>query len=120
MRIPTEVINQATACDLEDFWRDQGRWSYAVFGPRKYRGPKGPLRHLQKELENEIIDVVEPGIYEYVDMFFLIIDAARRAGFSYRQFWNACWHKLAINKRRKWPDWRERIGDDQPMEHIRD
>jgi hypothetical protein len=56
---------------------EKAAWSLATFGSVAERGPKGPLNHLLKELE-ELRDNPRD-LMEYVDCLFLIDDAAMRA-----------------------------------------
>lgn len=86
---------------LEAFWIRLERWSVKAFGPDNWRGPQGPLEHLAKEVEEV---KAKPGdIMEYVDCFHLVLDATRRAGFSYQQFEDALFLKISINEKRSWP-----------------
>lgn len=100
--------------DLQRFWHDQAAWSESVFGTSAERGPEGPLRHLIKEAGEAL---GQPGdLSEYIDCQFLVVDACRRAGFTYEQFMEALEAKLAVNKGRRWG----RPSPDQPVEHVRD
>lgn len=99
-----------------DFWERAGQWSNNTFGPPFRRGPHGPLDHLKKEIEEVLKDPTD--IDEYVDCFFLIIDAARRAGKQPVEFMDACWDKLGKNQTRKWPDWRK-ADPNKAIEHDR-
>ncbi|ENQ1822170.1 DUF550 domain-containing protein [Klebsiella quasipneumoniae] len=95
--------------------RDQVRiahaeWSQATFGNV---GPVGPLKHLSKEaLEAS----EQPGdLSEWADMQFLLWDAQRRAGITDDQITQAMIDKLAVNKRREWPE----PKDGEPRLHIK-
>lgn len=99
-----------------DFWNSAGQWSNDTFGPPYLRGPEGPIKHLEKEIKE--IKKNPTDIKEYVDAFFLVLDAARRAGHQPRAFQQACWMKLAENQRRKWPNWKD-AALNEPIEHIR-
>lgn len=100
-----------------EFWDECEKWSDQTFGPREVRGPKGPIEHLKKEIiEIEKSDYKD--INEFVDAFFLILDAVRRAGFSRSYFMQKCWEKLVENKRRTWPDWRT-MDPNKAIEHNR-
>lgn len=101
---------------FDAFWQQAGEWSNETFGPPYIRGPLGPLDHLSKEIEEVKKDPTN--ITEYVDLFFLVIDAIRRAGFQPLTFEQECWQKLAKNKSRKWPDWRT-TDPNKAIEHIR-
>jgi hypothetical protein len=62
---------------LAHFFEVQREWSYATFGPREHRGPKGPLDHLRKEAK-EAYDEADPEKQkeEIADYLFLVFDAA--------------------------------------------
>ncbi|MGX8839269.1 dATP/dGTP pyrophosphohydrolase domain-containing protein [Klebsiella quasipneumoniae] len=96
--------------------RDQVRsahaeWSQATFGNV---GPVGPLKHLSKEAL-EAAD--QPGdLSEWADMQFLMWDAQRRAGITDEQITQAMLDKLAVNKRRSWPE----PKDGEPRLHIKE
>ena len=98
---------------VEKFWYAQKSWSESIFGLDSKRGPEGPLKHLEKEVKEILENPTD--LLEYVDAFFLIIDATRRAGFNYHEFMSAVEYKLAINKRRKWG----KSSSNDPVEHIR-
>lgn len=85
---------------LLSFWNDQKEWSQKTFGDNKKMGPLGPLHHLLEEVNETIIAPYD--IMEYADMFILILDAARRAGFSLEEILEAAQQKLDICKKRKW------------------
>ncbi|MBV0688864.1 DUF550 domain-containing protein [Klebsiella quasipneumoniae] len=95
--------------------RDQVRqehadWSQATFGDV---GPVGPLKHLSKEA---LEAAAEPGdLSEWADMQFLLWDAQRRAGITDAQITQAMIDKLAVNKRREWPE----PKDGEPRLHIK-
>ncbi len=101
---------------LYKFWREQGEWSEKTFGPTSHRGPIGPLKHLQKEILEVLANPSD--LEEYVDCFFMVIDATRRAGFTYAEFVTAFQQKLVKNKSRIWPDWKTQPAD-TPIEHDR-
>jgi hypothetical protein len=119
-----------TEDNLGKFWKEQGEWSQATFGPDAVRGPLGPLTHLAREVLTEllgvprtivdwVLDKAELGavrvgtlvpkagspelLEELIDAQFLLIDASRRAGFTYEQYVEILFAKLAKNKARKWP-----------------
>lgn len=104
--------------DMRAFWAAQAEWSEATFGPSSVRGPRGPLRHLLKEIEVELLgpDGNLHDLEEYVDCQFLLYDAARRAGFTYQDMEDSAWAKLEKNKARQWGDTSD---PDAPVEHIR-
>ncbi|HCI4235697.1 TPA: DUF550 domain-containing protein [Klebsiella pneumoniae] len=96
--------------------RDQVRiahaeWSQATFGNV---GPVGPLKHLSKEA---LEAAEQPGdLSEWADMQFLLWDAQRRAGITDDQITQAMIDKLAVNKRRSWPE----PKDGEPRLHIKE
>lgn len=96
--------------------RDQVRiahadWSQATFGNV---GPVGPLKHLSKEA---LEAAAEPGdLSEWADMQFLLWDAQRRAGITDEQITQAMIEKLAVNKKREWPE----PKDGEPRLHIKE
>ncbi len=94
---------------------DQRQWSEATFGSDDERGPVGALRHLRREAKEAIDNPHDAE--EYADCFLLIVDAARRAGFSIGELLHAAQLKLEINKGREWPEPGE---DGQPVEHVVD
>lgn len=108
---------------FERFCAEQMSWSAKQFGSREQRGPIGPIRHLQKEIEKEILPLLEknPGqipmelFEELIDCFFLIMDAAWRSGMSPEAFLQCAFFKLRKNKRRKWGA----FNATGPTEHIR-
>jgi len=98
---------------LRLLWNLQAKWSRKTFGEDHERGPKGPLLHLQKEVQ-EVLENPHD-IMEYVDCLFLIFDATRRAGFTYDGLVHKAFEKLEINQDRKW----QRPTSDMPVEHDR-
>lgn len=102
---------------LRTFWNRFRVWSENTFGPPTIRGPIGPIKHLQKEIEKELL----PSPYdleEYADCVFLIFDACRRAGFSYDELVEKIYYKFEKNQNRTWPDWRGK-DPNAPIEHDR-
>lgn len=116
--------------DLEDFWHAQSEWSQATFGTDQERGPLGPLKHLKKEVEEAISEVVSlwdggargaapdlrPLREEITDCLFLVFDAARRAGMTHQDLVESAFRKLEINKGRKWGEAKE----GEAVEHLRE
>lgn len=91
--------------------REHAEWSQATFGNV---GPVGPLKHLSKEA---LEAAAEPGdLSEWSDMQFLLWDAQRRAGITDEQITQAMIEKLAVNKRRSWPE----PKDGEPRLHIKE
>lgn len=98
------------APDREQVRREHAEWSQATFGNV---GPVGPLKHLSKEA---LEAAAEPGdLSEWADMQFLMWDAQRRAGITDEQITQAMFEKLAVNKRRSWPE----TKDGEPRLHIK-
>ena len=104
---------------LEAFWWAQAEWSESVFGTTEQRGPKGPLKHLVKEVEKELLPELEqgktPDIVEFADLLFLVFDSTRRAGYTFDQLRIALFYKLAVNRARTWPQ----TSPEEPVEHVR-
>ncbi len=110
---------------MRSFFNQHGRWSQVTFGADRFRGPKGPLLHLQKEVAEalEAYDRVDiPKAYrdldlkeEIVDCLFLTLDAARRSGMTYDDLVEAAFTKLAKNRKRTWGP----MTVDGAVEHVR-
>lgn len=91
--------------------REHAEWSDATFGNV---GPVGPLKHLSKEA---LETAAEPDdLSEWADMQFLLWDAQRRAGITDEQIALAMVEKLAVNKKREWPE----PKDGEPRLHIKE
>lgn len=99
---------------MRQFWDDQAEWSQMQFGSDKVIGPRGPLRHLAKEVKETIEAPFDP--IEYADMLHLLFDAARRSGMSYDQLTETAHEKLDINRNRRW----QARGEDGTVEHVRE
>lgn len=114
-----EWTNFRNALSLAMFFEAQREWSYAIFGPREHRGPKGPLDHLRKEAK-EAYDETDPEKQkeEIADCLFLVFDAAHRAGMDLNDLSAQAFLKLLKNKKRTWPDWRQ-VPADKAVEHDR-
>lgn len=114
---------------MVQFWLQQAEWSQATFGSDSERGPMGPLKHLAREVLEELLGIDRSKVteilalakppsrdpVEYADLQFLTFDAARRAGLTYEALLSNCWSKLAINKAREW----QAPTSDEPVEHVR-
>lgn len=99
-----------TASERERIRREHAEWSQATFGNV---GPIGPLKHLSKEA---LEAAAEPeDLSEWADMQFLLWDAQRRAGITDEQITRAMVEKLAVNKKREWPE----PKDGEPRLHIK-
>ncbi|EBO3480492.1 DUF550 domain-containing protein [Salmonella enterica] len=97
--------------EREQIRREHAEWSDKTFGDV---GPVGPLKHLSKEA---LETAAEPDdLSEWADMQFLLWDAQRRAGISDEQITLAMVEKLAVNKKREWPE----PKDGEPRLHIKD
>jgi hypothetical protein len=103
----------ASVRDFLAFAAEQAEWSQATFGADSERGPRGPLLHLAKEVQEALEHPTDP--MEYVDCLFLTLDASRRAGFPAPRLLELAFEKLEINKRRKW----NKPTSDNPVEHDR-
>lgn len=100
--------------DLWDVARDQAKWSQATFGKDQDRGPIGALKHLEHEAREA--QAAPNDVSEYADCFLLVLDAARRAGFSVRDLLTAAIDKQEINESREWP----KPTSDEPVFHSAD
>lgn len=99
---------------IVEFLIDQAEFSERTFGPEGKT--EGVLAHIRKELDE--ISAVPDDVSEWIDVAILAFDGARRRGYSPRQIADALETKLAVNKARKWPDWRS-VGDG-PIEHVKE
>lgn len=91
--------------------REHAEWSDKTFGDI---GPVGPLKHLSKEALEAAADPSDP--LEWADMQFLLWDAQRRMGISDEFITRAMIEKLAVNKKREWPE----PKDGEPRLHIKE
>ncbi|ECE9655289.1 DUF550 domain-containing protein [Salmonella enterica subsp. enterica serovar Bareilly] len=97
--------------EREQIRREHAEWSDKTFGDV---GPVGPLKHLSKEA---LETAAEPDdLSEWADMQFLLWDAQRRAGITDEQIALAMVEKLAVNKKREWPE----PKDGEPRLHIKE
>ncbi|ECG3232950.1 DUF550 domain-containing protein [Salmonella enterica] len=106
------VLKRALASlERERIRREHAEWSDKTFGDV---GPVGPLKHLSKEA---LETAAEPDdLSEWADMQFLLWDAQRRAGITDEQIALAMVEKLAVNKKREWPE----PKDGEPRLHIKE
>ncbi len=112
--------------DLSEFWDAHSEWSQVTFGTDKERGPIGPLKHMLKELQNELLPLYTTNqdvelsdidaIEEFADILFLLFDACRRAGYQFEDLRLAVNLKLKKNSQRKW----QKGGVNDAIEHIRE
>ncbi|VTS03372.1 dATP/dGTP pyrophosphohydrolase domain-containing protein [Tuwongella immobilis] len=111
--ITSEIWGHLHACLLDASWE----WSQKTFGSVEYRGPKGPLLHLEKEVREAVQAIGTPELAEELaDCQLLIWDAARRAGLGPVELLMEVWKKLQKNQKRHWP----KPTTDQPVEHLRE
>lgn len=127
----TNQIDFAT--DLGELVSDQAEWSQKVFGPDNVRGPAGPLKHMVKEIEGEILNLVafeaihldavntkrELLEIEFADLLILFLDAIRRADFKLHTIVKAAIAKMEENKKREWPPF-DPTKVNEAVEHIRE
>ncbi|EDX4488978.1 DUF550 domain-containing protein [Salmonella enterica subsp. salamae] len=99
------------ASERERIRREHAEWSDKTFGDV---GPIGPLKHLSKEALEAAAAPSDP--LEWADMQFLLWDAQRRAGITDKQITMALVEKLAVNKKREWPE----PKDGEPRLHIKE
>lgn len=99
------------ASEREQVRREHAEWSDATFGDIS---PIGPLKHLSKEALEAAADPSDP--LEWADMQFLLWDAQRRMGISDEFITRAMIEKLAVNKKREWPE----PKDGEPRLHIKE
>jgi hypothetical protein len=89
--------------DLEKFNRfikERDEFSFSTFGKPEVRGPIYPLRHLQVEVQELMDNPDDP--MEWADCFLLLLDAARRKGYSVDDLVDFGLQKLEINRNRTW------------------
>lgn len=99
---------------LIEHLKDQIQFSENTFGPGTRT--KGIVDHIKKEL-NEILAKPDD-LEEWIDLIMLSMDGAWRAGFTPKQIATCLSNKLAKNKVRTWPDWRN-ADPDKGIEHVR-
>ncbi|HFO0281832.1 TPA: DUF550 domain-containing protein [Klebsiella quasipneumoniae] len=103
------ILRAQSAQEREQIRQEHAEWSQSTFGNV---GPIGPLKHLSKEA----LEAAEQpsDLSEWADMQFLLWDAQRRAGITDEQITHAMIEKLAVNKKREWPE----PKDGEPRLHI--
>lgn len=100
---------------FEVLCHDHMQWSEKTFGESTVKGPIGPTKHLKLECDEVIASPTDGE--EYADLFLLVIDATRRAGFSPQDMIDNAYAKLAKIKQRTYkPDL---ANPDNPVEHER-
>ncbi|EDT2961156.1 DUF550 domain-containing protein [Salmonella enterica subsp. enterica] len=106
------VLKRAlVSLEREQVRHEHADWSDATFGDA---GPIGPLKHLSKEALETAAELGD--LSEWADMQFLLWDAQRRAGITDEQIALAMVEKLAVNKKREWPE----PKDGEPRLHIKE
>lgn len=85
---------------FNDFVKQRDEFSFSTFGSPETRGPIYPLRHLAKEVQELLANPDDE--MEWADCFLLLLDAARRKGYSVDDLMNFALKKLEINRERKW------------------
>lgn len=75
-----------------------GEWADEHFGSS--RGPKGLVEHLKEEVEHLSENPYNP--MNFADVFILLINASREAGFSMHDIYRAVEAKHKINVSRIW------------------
>jgi hypothetical protein len=104
---------------LGEFASQQQQWSEKTFGPNDVRGAKGPLMHLELEVQEAIKAIGTPELLEELaDCLFLIVDATWRSGYWTSDLLSAAMAKLDKNKSREWGDWKQK-DPNAPIEHKR-
>lgn len=107
--------------DFNHFWFDHAQWSNRTFGDEAERSELGPIRHLKKEVREAEQAFLDNGRRsaqvkeEVVDLFLLVLDAARRAGFSPHTLIVAAFAKLLKCKGRVY----RKVPEGQASEHDR-
>ena len=110
--IPLYTVSQPVPVpERERIRREHAEWSDATFGDV---GPIGPLKHLSKEALETAAELGD--LSEWADMQFLLWDAQRRAGITDKQITPEMVEKLAVNKKREWPE----PKDGEPRLHIKE
>lgn len=82
------------------FVKERDEFSFKTFGSPEERSCIYPLKHLKKEV-NELLENPDDPM-EWADCFLLLLDAARRKGYSVDDLVKFGMKKLKINKKRKW------------------
>lgn len=82
------------------FLQERDEFSFNTFGSVEVRTCIYPLRHLKKEVQ-ELLDNPDDKM-EWADCMLLLLDAARRKGYSIDDLLSFCKEKLAINRKRTW------------------
>lgn len=99
--------------DFKLFIEQRYDWSLKIFGTG--RRTEGLIKHIIKEL-NEIKNKPDD-LFEFIDVIFLALDLASRAGYTSDEIISAIIRKHGINILREWP---KHSKDGEPIEHIRE
>lgn len=103
--------------DFEDFLARKNAWSIRTFGPGDGRDRvEGLADHITKELDE--LRASPNDVEEWIDVAFLALDGAYRAGADPRTVAVTLEAKLAKNQGRRWPDWRT-VPAGKAIEHER-
>lgn len=103
---------------------EQREFSWETFGsPEEHResGRTGsPVAGVIDHIRKELVEIEEGSDEnEWIDVIILAFDGALRDGWTPEQIITGYHSKMAINKARKWPDWRT-AEPGKAIEHIRD
>lgn len=85
---------------LDELMEGIKEFSDKTFGTPEQRNEMGALNHLKLEVDELIQDTNDP--LEWADCMLLLLDAARRKGYTTDQLFEFCLEKLEINKKRTW------------------
>lgn len=122
-KTPNEEQGKNLGVAIMALWGDLSTWSQATFGTDAERSPAGAFEHLRLEVE-ELRQAYERSveslyaytnngikhgpshlhalvIEEWADCFMLLLDIARRSGFTFAMGVQATQQKLAFNKTQK-------------------
>ena len=104
--------------DFLEFLTAKNAWSLDTFGPGDARDRLAGLSdHIQKELVELQADPMD--VEEWIDLTFLALDGAFRAGADPATVARTLNGKLKTNMARRWPDWRT-AEPGKAIEHDRD
>jgi hypothetical protein len=79
--------------------------------------------HLSLEVEEALRELQKAPngpkfLTELSDILFLLVDATWRSGYWTTDLLDEAMRKLAVNKERIWPDWKDSDAN-SPIEHVR-
>ena len=105
------------AWDFLDWLARKNAWAERTFGPGDATDRVAGLSdHIRKELDELAQDPMNRE--EWIDLVFLALDGAYRAGATPQAVADTLEGKLLKNIRRTWPDWRT-VPAGQAIEHVR-